>query len=156
MPENHAYEQAKAKLQSIVRLVTALEVDYDRMDELREESSLNDEEQQELEELEENAAGYTNREEVLDDIESDPLSVEVRDDWRSPSDDSGDPVEFKILLCWGGPAVQIIGELGRHSIPENPHLQYQDWGTPWADYINMTDEEREALQTYCEQFYFGD
>jgi hypothetical protein len=41
------------------------------------------------------------------------------------------PSEFMILLCTGGPAVRIRGELDRYSEPEKPRIEYQDWFTPW-------------------------
>ena len=85
-------------------------------------------------------------------IQNDPLSVEVRSGWHSVGS-THPPDEFCILLCWGGPACRIIGELDEHAQPEKPRLEYQDWGTSWTEYP-LTDEEEAALQTYCEQFYF--
>lgn len=88
-----------------------------------------------------------------------PLSVEVRSGWES-SGATLTAVEYRILLCWGGPAVQIIGALDKHKTPTSAILQYQDWGTPWMDYIDGDYEEREErekiLITYASQFYFGD
>lgn len=49
---------------------------------------------------------------------------------------------------------RIIGDLNGGS-PDRPRIQYQDWGTPWTEYF-PTSERREALQTYCEQFYYGE
>ena len=85
-------------------------------------------------------------------IQNDPLSVEVRSGWHSVGS-TYPPDEFCILLCWGGPACRIIGDLSEHAQPENPRLEYQDWGTSWTEYP-LTSEEEEALQAYCEQFYF--
>lgn len=64
-------------------------------------------------------------------IYEDALSVEVRDGWHSPGED-GEPEEYRILLCTGGPAVQIVGRLGVHGDPETAEIEYQDWGTPWT------------------------
>ena len=87
-------------------------------------------------------------------IQEDPLSVQVRSDWEDPSDNLK-PTEFNILLCTGGPAVRIIGDLDSYQYPETARLQYQDWFTQWEDYPLDQDEEN-ALITYAQQFYFGE
>lgn len=91
-------------------------------------------------------------------IQEDPLSVEVRSRWMELRDwgnkEQVAPAEFKILLCTGGPAVQIIGELNAGE-PEKPRLQHQDWGTPWTD-VRLSAEDEETLLAYCREFYFGE
>lgn len=47
-------------------------------------------------------------------IQEDPLSVEVRKDWYTPGDEPEKPSEFCILLCTGGPAVRLLGDLNEH------------------------------------------
>lgn len=89
-------------------------------------------------------------------IEEDALSVQVRSGWYQPGSDDTNPQEFEILLCTGGPAVRIIGDLDRCLQPDSPRIQHQDWGTPWTELVDITSEEREALLTYCQQFYFGE
>ena len=89
-------------------------------------------------------------------IQEDPLSVEVRSDWHSPGDENDKPTEYTILLCTGGPAVRIIGELDEHGQPETATIEYQDWFTPWERYSDTSDEEDEALLTYAQQFYYGE
>ena len=88
-------------------------------------------------------------------IQEDPLSIEVRSDWETDGSNlrAG---EFRILLCTGGPAVQIVGSLGEHKEPEKARIEYQDWGTPWTEYEEMTREEETKLISYCREFYFGD
>ena len=89
-------------------------------------------------------------------IHDDPLEVDVRSDWHTPGDpDFSKPSEYKILLCTGGPAVRIIGDLSRYSVPENANLEYQDWFTPWEEYPLNSDDEQ-ILLTYAQQFYFGE
>jgi hypothetical protein len=227
-----AREQAKSQLESIIEMVAALNCDYDRLEELKEEKSdledevkdatedlrmskrnlerfneasqarmdelrrqeeLGEDVEIELDKLEETQDAYR---EALDDagvaladaenalsdwrleyateleeliqaagdckdndaarerIMEDPLSVEVRSDWSAP----GGPYEaceFKILLCTGGPAVQIVGELDQYHQPSRARLMYQDWVTPWEEVI-MDSDEYEAVLEYCRQFYFGD
>jgi len=33
-------------------------------------------------------------------------------------------------------------------------MQWQDWGTPWTNYLNDSDEN--SLLKFCQQFYFGE
>jgi hypothetical protein len=87
-------------------------------------------------------------------ILEDPLTVEVRGTWHKPGAiDACSPYEYKILLCWGGPAVQIIGELDDHNEPQSARLQYQDWFTEWTDYP-ITQWKEELLLKYAQQFSF--
>lgn len=129
MPEsNHAIENAKGWLETVAELIARLE-----------------------------AADNSEREEVEQEIQESPLSVLVRDGWRSPGAerDSEPPEEFEILLSTGGPALRIYGRLDQYGQADDfPKLQWQDWGTPWTDY--EIGEEREALQKFANQFYFGD
>lgn len=157
--ENHARDQAKAQLESIMAMVAALEADYDYMDTLRhqreEGEGLTHEEAQELIVLEESSNGCTSEDEAQQAIQEDPLSVQVRTGWYSPTGDRPEPEEFEILLCTGGPAVRIIGDLGEYNRPYDPRIQYQDWSTPWTSYPLSGDEAAIVVQ-YCENFYYGD
>lgn len=96
-------------------------------------------------------------EEAREAIQQDPLSVEVRSGWYAPGapEDDRKPFEFTILLCTGGPACRLIGDLDEHIQPERVRIQHQDWGTPWTEYF-PNEEQRAALLTYCQQFYFGE
>lgn len=58
---------------------------------------------------------------------------------------------YQIMLCWGGPAVKIFGDLNEHNEPETAQLQYQDWFTGWIEYFE-TDEDK--LLDYARFFYF--
>lgn len=90
---------------------------------------------------------------AIDTIYEDPLSIEVRDGWRSiGSKDSADK-EFRILLSTGGPATQIIGDLDEHDEPCNVKLQAQDWFTPWTTYETKEGED-EILMEYVQSFCF--
>ena len=89
-------------------------------------------------------------------IEEDPLSVEVRGAWQPVGGEGAKPVEFMILLCTGGPAVRIRGELDRYSEPEKPRIEYQDWFTPWQNLSDVSDDQNDALFEYCRLFYFAD
>jgi len=170
---NRAQEQALAQVESIVEMVAALECDYDQLEYLRDAAEENraivtayqekmddwqanataTEELEELDELEKAAGECKDAEEARERIQEDPLSVEVRSDWHAPGE-SSEPSEFFILLCTGGPAVRIIGDLDRGE-PSRPRVEYQDWGTPWTEYF-PTPEQRAAIESYCACFYFGE
>lgn len=67
------------------------------------------------------------------------LSVEVRSDWYVPTGTVDDaikavPAEYRILLCTGGPACQIVGTLNEHCEPETARMEVQDWFQPWTEY----------------------
>lgn len=96
-------------------------------------------------------------EEAEQAILQDPLTVEVREDWHAvgATDESGKPAEWRILLCTGGPAVQIVGEFDANQEPEKPRLQHQDWFTPWTDTPLTADEIADVL-TYARCFYWGE
>lgn len=171
---NHAEEQAAAQYSSIVRMLAALTCDYDRLTELKEEreeltEAVKDAETdnhaaalealtqweadnaEELAELEDAAGDCEDEDAARDNIQEDPLEIQVRSDWTNP----GEPLEageFMILLCTGGPAVRIVGELNRGE-PCRAWLEYQDWGTPWTQWFGASSD---TLCEYAANFFFGE
>lgn len=125
--DERAKDQARAQLESIMEMIEELNKAIDADDD--------------------NA-----RDKAEQTIQEDPLSVEIRSEWHVPGKVEGGG-EYRILLCWGGPAVQIVGEMNEYNEPETAQLQYQDWFTVWTEY-NTTDEEEEALLAYARCFYF--
>ena len=91
-----------------------------------------------------------------------PLSVEVRSDWYTPGSRlNADPVEYLILLSWGGPSLRITGRLNAYDEPETAGLEYQDWGTPWTRYHPapsepLFDTHSADVLAFAQQFYFGE
>ena len=107
----------------------------------------------------ENLAYLEYKEEIKEEIDSDevreyletiPLEVS-----RRYCPDTGEATGYSILLCTGGPAVRIIGDLGGYDEPESAEIQAQDWGTGW-EYLRMTEEEETALMWFVNLFYFGE
>lgn len=153
--------QAKAQLSSIREMVAALECDYERLAELREArghspltwATENPDDAEELAELEAAAGECADRDEAEQRITEDALSVEVRTDWYSPGAEPEPAAEFQILLCTGGPACRIVGEL-RDGVPYRAWLEHQDWGTPWTEYHG--EAASDALCAYAGCFYFGE
>lgn len=85
-------------------------------------------------------------------IEEGPLSVQVRDGWRSPGAPSDGAEEYEILLSTGGPALRIYGEISGGS-PSTAELQAQDWFKPWTPVPDIDDD---ILLKYAQNFYFED
>lgn len=200
-----AEQQAKAQLESIRGMVAALNLDWDRLEELREEretlqaavqdaceavddaemeysaarrdnerfdpeeldrtcEALEEAEEElyqfgreygeELAEMEALVEEYgESRDEVVERIQEDPLSIRVRSCWDSPGQKM-EPCEFEILLCTGGPAVRIVGELNQWNEPSRAWLEYQDWFTPWIKYYE--EGANDVLVEYASQLYFGE
>ncbi|MEE8466210.1 MAG: hypothetical protein V3S68_06990 [Dehalococcoidia bacterium] len=98
---------------------------------------------------------YHDAEDAEQRIHEDALSVQVRDSqWKSPGQAEYGPDQFEILLCTGGPAVRIMGEIDNNNEPDRAWLEYQDWGTPWTEY-HGENYNGDALLAYARCFYFG-
>ena len=126
-----AREQARAQLDSIVEMVKAME-----------------------------NGGEIDGEQVTHEqaeqlIQESPLAIEVRTEWHTVGAEDNKPTEYNILLCTGGPAVRIIGELNEYGEPETAKMEYIDWFTPWQWY-GCTSQEEAMLLTYAQQFYYGE
>jgi hypothetical protein len=99
---------------------------------------------------------------IEQDFDEYPLSVEVRSGWQTVGDELT-PAEYLILLTTGGPALRIVGQLGRYNEPENARLEWQDWGTPWTE-LHASEfladlkpsEADDILRTFAQHFYFGE
>ena len=140
--KERAKEQAGAQLASIEELVLRL----------GHAEACSDLQCADTEEKGDERGEWHDEDEAREAILADALSVQVRSDWHTPGD-TADAGEYKILLCWGGPSVQILGALDEHGQPYSAELQYQDWFTPWIDYP-LTDNEEQMLLMYAQQFYF--
>lgn len=191
---DYGKQQAQAQYESVAAMVAAADLDWERLEELREErgnlpddyaldpvvggfiwkceakevgsdrfdteegathaawAHANPHEAEEFGELEQIASDYDSADDARERIQDDPLSVEVRSGWASPGDTLV-AEEFCILLCTGGPAVRIRGELDMNTEPTRAWIEYQDWGTPWTQYFGA---EQETLLAYCRHFHFGE
>ena len=110
------------------------------------------------EEAEADGNTYTDADEVAEDAQQNlPLSVEVRcQEWHTPGDDYPTVDEFRIVLCTGGPHVEIQGDLNAWSEPENPKVYGQDWFTSLERLTGLDEQDRQALDWFCRLFYFGE
>jgi hypothetical protein len=182
--ENHARDNASGWMTSIIEYVAAAGLDYDRLEELRDERDSyeveehspqcavmfsvdnsmhgpcncwaieNAENAEELEQLETEAGDNTDAEQARERLTESILDLQVRSDWHAPGEES-EPTDFMILLSTGGPALRIRGELGRYNQPERAWLEYQDWGTPWTEYYG-DNLDTDALLAFAAYFYFGE
>jgi hypothetical protein len=133
--DNHAEQQARAQLSSIREMLAADSLDWDRLEELRDlfadcPDNFGEDEAEELAELEEAAGDFASQEAALQAMLENQLDISFRSGWGSAEDLQ--PEEFQILLCTGGPAVRIMGELDFSGQPHRAWFEYQDWGTPWT------------------------
>lgn len=174
-------EVGKSAYASIREMVAALECDYDRLEELRDErdsfsmdedcihapdgpgyansaeawATENPDDAEELKELEEaancNGEPCKDADEARERIQEDALSVRV---FGERTNGEWEADKFEILLTTGGPAVRIMGELDGNCEPSHAWLETQDWGTPWTEYYETGI--RDTLLSYCRCFYFGE
>lgn len=160
--KNRAREQAKMQLEDIVATVKRLEHarecagDDCELSDREILEGLNIFYKEGMTASEEDRQNYHDEDDARENISDDPLSVEVRSGWHTPGDEDDKPTEYLILLCTGGPAVRIIGDLDEHQQPDSAKIQYQDWFTPWETLLPLKEEEHDALLSYARQFYFGE
>lgn len=141
-------EVGKFAFESIAEMVAALDVDYDRLEELKGQDERTEEEAEELAELEKAAGDCESLEDAEQRINDDPLSVQVRSGWCDVGAEM-EAEEYNILLSTGGPATRIIGDLNQYGEPETATLQAQDWFTQWQDYEGGDEE---TLIRYASRF----
>ena len=92
---------------------------------------------------------------LVDRIREEPLCIQVRDGWRSLTEERVAPEEYEILLGTGGPAFRIVGRLDDNNEPETAVLEWQDWFLPWTP-LKVSDVKSEALLWYASLFWYGE
>lgn len=161
----NAHQQAAAQAEYIAGMVAALTLDYDMLEELREELAELEEQQAELDapagylqrldglreeltELERIADGCADADEARDRIMEDPLSIETRSGWVSVGEEMS-PEEYRIVLCTGGPHVEIVGGLDQRGAPCRVRIVYRDWGGS-GEFFGF---DHDAVLVYAQQFF---
>ena len=102
---------------------------------------VNSEDAEALADLEGQAGEYADQDAARDAIHETPLSVEVRSGWHSVGEDAGEPEEFRIVLCTGGPHVELTGDIGG-----TVRVVFRDGGESGEYYPDA--DERSALDTF--------
>lgn len=167
-----AHNQALAQVASICEMIAAYDVDYDRLEELQDErdnyTALNRDghmtmigadwakdnpgDAEELAELENAAGDCESQDDAETHIHEGPLSIEYRSEWVSPGEEMT-PSEFRILLCTGGPHVEIVGEIDHNGEPSRCWVNYRDWGT--SGELTGADFDHDVVLRYCGFFVTG-
>lgn len=102
---------------------------------------------EELAKLEEAAGDCEAEDDARERILVNPLSVEYRSDWASPGEELT-PSEFRVVLCTGGPHVEIVGDIDLSRV----RVLYRDWG----DRGELFDFDHDAVVTYCQIIGVGE
>jgi hypothetical protein len=176
-PKSNAEQQAEAQYQSICLMLEAIDYDYETLEQLEDELQGVRDELEDTDSEGIHAEDYAllvaevvrielaistnpkpfsdinSPDEAEDQLREDALEVQVRTDWHDSGDtENQSPSEFYILLCTGGPAVRIMGELDEYGQPSRAWLEYQDWSTPWTHmYIKGSND---VLCQYA-SYYLG-
>jgi len=93
-------------------------------------------------------------EKIITRIQELPLSLEIQSCWHSPGQTAIEG-RFQILLCTGGPAVRIIGDLDKYYTPDSARLQMQDWLLDWKDFW-LSSYDEEILLDFSRLFSFSE
>ena len=125
----HSKTQAKAQADHLVEL-------WERHDEAEEEDD------------------WEAAEEALERLHEQPLEVSARSGWHTPGSDCED-VEFRIILCTGGPHVEIRGDIGRYGEPSSPKLFSSDW-FEGHERAPLNEQQKDAVERFVQLFYFGE
>lgn len=91
--------------------------------------------------------------EFTDQLREQALSVEVRSDWVEPRERDFEAGEYKILLAYGGPSIEITGELGLYGEATTAEFIGRWWGCKHAEHI--PSYEIEAVLKYVNLFALG-
>ena len=96
------------------------------------------------------------REAIEEELREEPLSVQVgTDEWVAVGEVL-EPSKFELLMSTGGPAMRVVGSINCHGEGCNAVVQWQDWFKPWTSFQATSRAQREALEWFCNLFYFGD
>lgn len=179
---NDLNEIGKGAYAAIAEMVAALNVDYDRLEELRDVREklvdlVEEAEDDETEGDEERKAAFEARatlaawreenDDELNKLESDAGECKDRDDAleriqegalcvevRSGWTQLGETMTAKefAILLTTGGPAVRIRGELSQGEPVRAGLEVQDWGTPWTEYFNAWEE---TLLTYARCFYYG-
>ena len=105
------------------------------------------------------ADGYTfaDEDELRQYAEENALSVEVSVGWHTPGEAEDASKRYRVVLCTGGPHVEIQGELGIFNEPDDADIYSNDWFKELTRLpVEWGSAEQDALDWYVGLFYYGD
>ena len=155
--DNHAHDQAVLQTQTITELMACKAVDFSDYEEARDELARAEARYQKLlaenstcdwdyadkldsaiEELEaareamdefpKEMAEFQSEDDLREAIDTNALSIEFRSGWSSDREDL-EPEEVRVVLCTGGPHVEIVADFDSRTGVSSPRVLYRDWGT---------------------------
>ena len=100
---------------------------------------------------------YTDRDEVEQRITESALSVEVRSGWHvaGATDGTEKPAEYRVVLTFGGPSLDLRGTLSEHGEAVDARLMMADAGAPFIEVRIFDQTERAHLLAFAQTFYYG-
>jgi len=91
--------------------------------------------------------------ELQDELRGLALSQEVRSCWQTIGQELEAGMD-RLVLCTGGPHVEIVGSLDGAGDPDAATLYCQDWYTPKEE-VPISKEEEKMLLWFAQSFYWG-
>ena len=92
-------------------------------------------------------------EDLMDELRDLALSLEVRSCWQSLGEEL-EQAQYRIVLCTGGPHVEVQGDLDAHGEPCRAMILHQDWGSPLFE-MTTSEPEKELMLWFAQSFYWG-
>ena len=126
-----AMEQAQAQVESVVALMSAL----GQASETNEPQDLDGE--------------LLTEDQLYTRVYETPLSVEYRSAWCTELGQLSEPDECRVVLCTGGPHVELRAGLNQYGGPrDDVRVLYQDWFEPLSQLYISGAEVRDALERF--------
>ena len=104
---------------------------------------------------------FEDADEVIERVNEEPLSIELSTGWVSYSEwgafsgewhgKSTQATAMRIVMCTGGPHVEIHADIDEHGQPEGATIHAQDWGTR-LERVPMNSKQQAALDWFVSQF----
>lgn len=95
------------------------------------------------------ADDYGRADELADELYQLPVEVSWRAVAWQTTTQAPDADEFRIMLSWGGPSVQITGELDMDGEVCSHRLEWQDWFKPWTEVVPAHPAHAEAVGEFA-------
>lgn len=109
----------------------------------------------EIRRLSDQLSAEPDNDDAIGELHALALSQEVRSDWRCLSHvGECEPDEWRIVLCTGGPHVEVRGEFDCFGEPVSAALWFANWGQPLAE-VQISTDDASLLLWFAQSFYWG-